>query len=98
MASAEFNFPDQDLNKSPKGLRMQAACSWLDIEEIPFRKTSEYQLKVGKISFYPHKGTIYIDGAPERHPVEGLKEFIKLATAEINEKKEALLRRGIKID
>ncbi len=43
---------------------MREAMESLDAQGIRFKKPTAFQLKVGLYSFYPGKGTIYLDGAP----------------------------------
>jgi len=50
----------------------------LDVEGIRFRKLTAFQLKVGLYSFYPGKGTIYLDCAPQARAERGLECFIEL--------------------
>lgn len=49
-----------------------------DAHGIRYWKPTAFQLKVGIYSFYPGKGTIYLDGAPEARPERGLPSFIEL--------------------
>lgn len=51
---------------------MLAARQWLDERNISFRQTSEYQLKIGRINYYPTKGTIILDGSKVKNPQVGL--------------------------
>jgi hypothetical protein len=49
------------------------AEAWLRARRISSRRTSRYQLKIGRtISYYPHKGTIFVDGEDEARPHTGL--------------------------
>lgn len=43
-------------------------------------QTSDYQLKIGRINFYPGKGTSFRDGVKARHGVKGLEGLIELLT------------------
>lgn len=43
-------------------------------------QTSDYQLKIGRINFYPGKGTSFRDGDKARHGVKGLEGLIELLT------------------
>lgn len=56
------------------------ARQWLEERGIPFKQTSEYQLKIGRINFYPGKGTSFRDGDKARYAVTGLKGLIELLT------------------
>ena len=57
---------------------MDHARQWLSERNVPFRQTSEYQLKIGRINFYPSKGTSFRDGDKARHAVKGLEGLIEL--------------------
>jgi hypothetical protein len=57
---------------------MRQAITRLKSEKITYKQMTKYQLKVGLFNFYPGKGTIYVDGAQERHPHKGLNELISL--------------------
>jgi hypothetical protein len=56
------------LNSDP----MTTARQWLDQRNIPYRQTSEYQLKIGLINYYPSRGSIILDGQKTKHPDVGL--------------------------
>lgn len=60
--------------------RMHQARQWLAEHDILFKQTSEYQLKIGRINFYPGKGTSFRDGDKTRHAVTGLEGLIELLT------------------
>jgi hypothetical protein len=50
-----------------------AAEAWLGARRISSRRTSRYQLKIGPtISYYPNKGTVFVDGEDEARPDTGL--------------------------
>ncbi|MBM4128372.1 MAG: hypothetical protein FJ247_13780 [Nitrospira sp.] len=59
---------------------MEQARQWLAERYIPFKQTSEYQIKIGRINFYPSKGTSFRDGDKARHSVKGLEGLIELLT------------------
>jgi len=40
---------------------------------VRFWRPNPHQLKIGPVSFYPHKGTVYIDGDKRALPERGLK-------------------------
>ena len=49
------------------------AEAWLRDRNISSRRTSKYQLKIGRrVSFYPNKGTIFVDGEEGARPNTGL--------------------------
>ncbi len=45
---------------------------------VGFVRTSPYQLKIGDVSFWPGKGTIFVDEADHRHPGTGLDALAAL--------------------
>jgi len=57
---------------------MNLALERLRTERILHKQTSEFQIKVGSYSFYPGKGTIYMDLDREARPERGLDTFIAL--------------------
>ena len=57
---------------------MRTAVSWLFDVKAPFVRTSPTQLKVGRINFYPDKGTIYFEGDRAPLPQRGLHPFQEL--------------------
>ena len=47
--------------------------AWLSARRISSRRTSRYQLKIGPtISYYPNKGTVFVDGEDQARPHTGL--------------------------
>ncbi|MBN9599560.1 MAG: hypothetical protein J0G28_07780 [Afipia sp.] len=40
-------------------------------------RPSDYQLKIGMVNYYPHKGTITVDPS-RRHPHKGLDALLEL--------------------
>jgi hypothetical protein len=59
---------------------MDQARQWLAEHGVPFMQTSDYQLKIGRINFYPGKGTCFRDGDKARHGSNGLGGLIELLT------------------
>ena len=50
-----------------------AAVAWLRTHHLPYRQVTRYQLKIGRsVSFYPHRGTIFVDGEDEAREQTGL--------------------------
>jgi hypothetical protein len=46
---------------------------WLRTRNIPFRRVTRYQLKIGtRISYYPGKQTVFIDREERARPQTGL--------------------------
>jgi len=56
--------------------------AWLRERDIPFRVLTKYQVKIGKfkrVSYYPTKGTTFVDsedGARTRAGLSGLTEVL----------------------
>ncbi|MDY8108862.1 hypothetical protein U0C82_06850 [Fulvimarina sp. 2208YS6-2-32] len=57
---------------------MLQAIAVLEREGVRFKQTSGHQLKVGLLSFYPGKGTIYRDRDPHALDAKGLPAFLRL--------------------
>jgi len=59
---------------------MAAAKAWLDDRDVAFRQLTRYQVKIGKrISYYPTKGTTFVDGedGARRHSgLSGLEQVL----------------------
>jgi len=51
---------------------MRAALRWLTQAGLRFTRPTRYQLKIGALSFYPDKGTLYRDGDRQALPERGL--------------------------
>ncbi len=47
---------------------------WLRTHHLPYRQRTRYQLKIGRSvsCFYPHRGTIFVDGEDEARERTGL--------------------------
>lgn len=58
--------------------KMKLAMEHLDAESIRYKVKTAFQLKVGPYSFYPGKGTIYMDGDLESRPERGLEHFLTI--------------------
>ena len=61
--------PITDPDDSPA---MQTALRWLTQAGLRFTRPTRYQLKIGALSFYPDKGTLYRDGDRQALPERGL--------------------------
>lgn len=59
-------------------LKMTEAKEALRELSVQYEATTPYQIKVGAYSFYPGRGTIYMDGAEKALAEKGLVEFIKV--------------------
>src|SRR5215218_8723195 len=51
---------------------MRAALRWLTQAGLRFTRPTRYKLKIGALSFYPDKGTLYRDGDRQALPERGL--------------------------
>jgi hypothetical protein len=43
---------------------------------VTFKRPTLYQLKIGDLSYYPGRGTIFRDGSPEAMPEKGLDALL----------------------
>lgn len=64
------------------------AEAWLRDRNISSRRTSKYQLKIGRrVSFYPNKGTILSTAKREPDPIRGLahlkRSCASMATSDV---------------
>lgn len=61
---------------------MAVALEWLKENAISYRRPTFYHLKVGKLNFWPDRGTITLDGGAALPPGgwEAFKELVHLAT------------------
>ena len=50
---------------------MKDAIDTLNELGVTFKRPTQYQLKVGDISYYPGRGTIFRDGSPKAMPEKG---------------------------
>ena len=59
---------------------MVQAQAWLCVRDVPYRPLTRYQLKIGtRVSYYPTKGTTFVDGeegARTRTGLRGLEEVL----------------------
>lgn len=51
---------------------MAAAEAWLRRAGIRFTRKTNFQLKIGRVNYYPARGTIFVDGDPAQRPARGL--------------------------
>lgn len=51
---------------------MAAATAWLDQNGIGYEFIPPYQIKIGRINFWPGRGTITVDGEAEKRSEKGL--------------------------
>lgn len=53
---------------------MKEAMIWLNERNLTYAKKTPYQLKIGKrVSYYPTKGTTFVDGEEGARPRVGLR-------------------------
>jgi hypothetical protein len=67
---------------------MAAAEAWLRRAGVRFTRKTTFQLKIGRVNFYPVRGSIFVDGEPGQRAERGLnalenvlRQFGLLATA-----------------
>ncbi len=51
---------------------MAAAEAWLRRAGIRFTRKTNFQVKIGRVNFYPVRGTIFVDGEPGQRRERGL--------------------------
>jgi hypothetical protein len=58
------------------------AMEWAQAKNIPLRRPSPYQLKVGRLNYWPTKGTLIFDGerAMPRRGFEAFKQLVEKMT------------------
>ncbi len=71
-----YNLPDATiLAKDPKAMR--EAISFLEQAGIAAKRPSPYQLKLDEqTSYYPTKGTLFVDGEAGSRPARGMAALI----------------------
>ena len=53
---------------------MKEAMAWLAERDLAYAKKTPYQLKIGRrVSYYPTKGTTFVDGEDGARPRTGLR-------------------------
>lgn len=57
---------------------MEHAKTAMRSAKMPFRQTSPYQLKYGRLNFYPDTGTIFRDGERVKLKEQGIVTFMQL--------------------
>lgn len=60
---------------------MRKAASVLKANGIRFQIKTIHQIKVGKLNFYPTRGTIFRDGDAGALKHNGLEAFLKIASS-----------------
>jgi hypothetical protein len=55
---------------------MKDAIDTLNEMDVNFHRPSVYQLKIGDLSFYPGRGTIFRDGTPAAMTEKGLEALV----------------------
>src|ERR1035437_9633490 len=59
---------------------MQISINVLNCARVNCERKTKWQLKIGDLSYYPDKGTIYRDGADEALRERGLDSLMRLVT------------------
>ena len=62
--------------RSNDPLPMKEAIDTLNEMGVTFQRPTVYQLKIGDLSFYPGRGTIFRDGSPAAMPETGLQALV----------------------
>lgn len=68
-------------NDPPK--TVAAVCAAVEIVGFVYRPTT-YQVKLGRINYYPESGSILMDGGGQKLTHQTLEDFRKLLFAEMN--------------
>ena len=55
---------------------MKDAIDRLNELRVTFNRPTQYQLKIGDLSYYPGRGTIFRDGSPKAMPKRGLEALV----------------------
>jgi hypothetical protein len=55
---------------------MKDAIDTLNELGVTFNRPTQYQLKIGDLSYYPGRGTIFRDGGPKAMPEKGLEALV----------------------
>lgn len=61
---------------------MAEAVAWLNQNGIRFESLPPYQLKIGRLNFWPGRGTITFDGEDQKRPEKGLAGLELLLNSE----------------
>ena len=72
--------PYAPLRRAGDSPRMREAIDQLEALCVTLYRPTDYQLKVGKLNFYPDKGTIQFDACPALAE-RGLHAFLALIKA-----------------
>ena len=51
---------------------MATAEAWLRRAGVRFTRKTNFQVKIGRVNFYPVRGTIFVDGEPGQRRERGL--------------------------
>jgi hypothetical protein len=57
---------------------MAEALAWLRTRGLRVKQPTPFQIKVADVSYYPERGTIFVDGEKRRRPETGLAALEKL--------------------
>lgn len=62
-----------EMLKQDAGLQaMNAAAEWLRDNDVKFKQTTAYHIKIGAVNLWPKTGTITVDGEDQRRSERGL--------------------------
>lgn len=67
--------------------RMKEALKYFDDRGILFTRKTAWQIKHGKINFYPDRGTIFVDGENGARKETGLQEALLLVAPDHDDSK-----------
>jgi len=68
------------LSLDPDFPSMVEACAQLEALQIPYRKCTQFHLKVGgSINYFPKRGIIHMDGAPNSFEARGFANLLQIA-------------------
>jgi len=82
---AVFSFPHHHLaehlqvlpTKDPNIPSMDEAIEQLKVLGIPYRRCTDFHLKVGALNYYPKHGIVHLDGALNSYEQRGFSSFIE---------------------
>jgi hypothetical protein len=67
------------LSLGPDFPSMVEACARLEALQIPYRKCTQFHLKVGgSINYFPKRGIIHMDGAPNSFETRGFANLLQI--------------------
>jgi hypothetical protein len=51
--------------------QIELAEAWLRARNVPFARVQPFQLKIGRVNFYPTTGVVVLDGEPRKRQQTG---------------------------